>query len=95
MTNFLNLRNQLNKELMSKNRTDDFFPLFPLLPLFHKNSIFDKHFKGGSDNISFDIRVLIGIFVKIFNEIRTDKLKDCFVMNVTYRHIKMRINLFK
>lgn len=68
---------------MSKNRTNDFFPLFPLLSLFHKNSIFYEHLKGRCDNISFDIRVLVGIFIKIFDEIRINKFKDCFVMNVT------------
>ena len=95
LTNFMYLMDQFNKKVVCKDWTNDFFSLFPFLSLFHKNSIFDKHFKWGCYDICFNVSVLVGIFIEFFDEVRVYEFENSFMMNVANRDIKMRINFFK
>jgi hypothetical protein len=55
----------------------------------------DKHFKCRSNDISFDIIVLIIVLVKFLDQIRIDNLQNRLLKYVAYTEVEIGVEIFK
>ena len=65
----MDFRKQVDEKIMCEDRADDFLSQFPLISLFHDDSVADKHLERWGENIGFYVIVLIVILIKFFDKI--------------------------